>query len=274
MGKVIKLFLAFFCVLFITQSCFAEEYKVLVLPDNLQFESTNYYIYPDAALMFASDTINNLKSLGRIDTVSMNDIRNAFRKNQKLAILTKKALAEFKYNYNIPFVDFRAIANYFSTDKVLIITSQTDTQNYFLKRSFWDWINMPGCAVVAPSYKLNTYVALVDVQKEEIMWQSTFYKQIYSAENRIIGSNFAPATEQLEKIKFYSQNSLCPKIAQIVQQRIIPPPIILDADALQAQEQAQKSVKAIPVEEIAPPTKPMLRPQSRLKNDGMMINDI
>lgn len=274
MGKVVKLFLAFVFVFIIAQNCFAQDYKVLVLPDNIQFESTNYYIYPDTSVMFASDTINSIKNYGKIQTVSMNEIRDALRKNQKLAILTKKALQEFKYNYNVPFVDFKAIAKYFSTDKVLVITSQTDTQNYFLKRTFWDLINLPGCAVVAPSYKLNTYVALVDVQKEEVLWQSTFHKQIYSAENRIIASNFAPATEQLEKIKFYSQYFLSPKIAQTVQYKIMPPSIILNADAIKDQTSQTETFKVEQVEEIPPTTKPTLRPQSRLKNDGVMINDI
>lgn len=274
MGKVTKLLFAFLLVLFTVQNCFAENYKVLVLPDNIQFSSTNYYIYPDSSIMFASDTINSLKNTGRIQTVSMNEVRDALRKNQKLAILTKKALQEFKYNYNIPFVDFRAIANYFSTDKVLVITSQTDTQNYFLKRSIWDLINMPGCSVVEPSYKLNTYVALVDVAKEEVLWQATFYKQIHSVENRMVASTFAPATEQLEKIKFYSQYLLCPKIAQMVQSRIIPPPVILDADAIQAQQQVQETVHAQQVEELPKLIKPVLRPQTRINNDGVMINDI
>ncbi len=72
------------------KTVFAEEYKVLVLPDNIQFESTNYYIYPDSSVMFASDVINELKKDNRIQTVSMQEVRDALRNNTKLAVKTKK----------------------------------------------------------------------------------------------------------------------------------------------------------------------------------------
>ena len=126
MKKLFRLVIVLFFVLFTAQISQAEEYRILVLPDNIQFDSTNYYIYPDTSIIFASDTINEIKKDGRVQTVSMSEIRDALRKNTKLSILTKRALKEFKYNYNIPFVDFKEIANCFGTNKVLIITSQTE----------------------------------------------------------------------------------------------------------------------------------------------------
>lgn len=226
MKKLYKLFLILGLLVLATQTCFADEYKVLVLPDNIQFDSTNHLIFPDASVMFASDTINEIKKGGRVQTVSMTEIRDVLRKNTKLSILTQNAMKEYKYNYNIPFVDFKAIANRFSTNKVLIITSQTDTQNYILQRTIWDFLNIPGATVLNPAYKLSTYVVLIDVDKEQVLWQNTYYKKIGSVENRIVAQSFAPATEQLEKIKFYSTYFLSPDVSRMVQAKILPPPIL------------------------------------------------
>lgn len=226
MKKLYKLFLILGFLFLATQSGFADEYKVLVLPDNIQFDSTNHLIFPDSSVIFASDTINEIKKDGRVQTVSMTEIRDELRKNTKLSLLTKNAMKEFKYNYNIPFVDFKAIANRFSTNKVLIITSQTDIQNYFLQRTVWDFLNIPGASVLNPAYKLSTYVVLIDVDKEQVLWQNTYYKKIGSVENRIVAQNFAPATEQLEKIKSYSNYFLSPSVSRMVQAKILPPPIL------------------------------------------------
>ena len=223
MKKLFSFILSLFFVFFTAQISQAEDYKILVLPDNIQFDSTNYYIFPDTATVFASDTINVIKQDARVQTVSMTEIRDALRKNTKLSILTKRALKEFKYNYNIPFVDFKAIANCFGTNKILVITSQTDVQNYVLRRTIWDLLNIPGAAVIDPAYRISTYAALIDVDKEQVLWQNTYYKTLATVENRMIAVTFAPATEQLESIKAYSQNFLSTEIARIVEAKILPP---------------------------------------------------
>lgn len=227
MKRFLKLFLIILVVLVAVQTTRAEDYRVLVLPDNTQFDSTNYFIYPDSSIIFATDTINELKKDGRITTVSMTEVRDTLRKNTALSVLTRKALKEFKYNYNIPFVDFKAIAQHFATNKILVITSQTDVQNYFLRRSICDFLNIPGTMNVDPAYKISTYAALVDVDKEQVLWQNTYYRKISASSYRIVAQSFAPCTEQLEKIKSYSLYLLSPQIASMVETSILPPPIIL-----------------------------------------------
>lgn len=274
MKRLFKLFAVLFFVFFITQPSRAEEYKVLVLPDNIQFDSTNYLVYPDSSIIFASDTINEIKKNGKIQTVSMTEIRDTLRKNTKLSILTKKALKEFKYNYNIPFVDFKSIAHCFSTNKVLVITSQTDVQNYILRRTIWDFLNIPGATVIDPAYKLSTYAALIDVDKEEVLWQSTYYKTISSRENRMIAQNFAPATEQLEKIKSYSSYSLCPQVALMVQTKILPPPLLNpNGSIIDVSNQKENATVMPPPDEmelkqkIFVPSRPISNPNGEVIND-------
>lgn len=275
MKRLFKLFLVLFFVLLFAQVSRAEDYKVLVLPDNIQFDSTNYYVYPDTSIIFASDTINEIKRQGLITTVSMTEIRDALRKNTKLNILTKRALKEYKYNYNIPFVDFKAIAKCFNTNKVLVITSQTDVQNYFLRRTLWDYLNIPGAAVIDPAYKLSTFASLIDVDKEQVLWQNTYYKTISSRESRMIAGAFAPATEQLQKIKFYSSYLLSPHIAKMVETNILPPPISIPKDNIidvSNQKPAETIMPKLDDMDLKPKT--IIPSRTKQNSYGAIINDL
>lgn len=275
MKRCFKLFIILISAVFIAQVSRAEEYKVLVLPDNIQFDSTNYYIYPDSSVIFASDTINQIKKDDRIKTVSMTEIRDALRKNTKLSILTKSALKEYKYNYNIPFVDFKSIARCFDTNKILVITSQTDVQNYFLRRTLWDFFNIPGAAVIDPAYKLSTFVSLIDVDKELVLWQNTYYKTISSKESRMIAGNFAPATEQLEKIKNYSSYLLSPHVAKMVETSILPPPVLTPENGIMEISNQKQDETILPIEEeidIKPKT--IIPSRIKPKSYGAIINDL
>lgn len=205
------------------KSAFAAD-KILVLPDNLQFESTNYYIYPDASVMFATDTINQLKKHNKVETVSMSEVRNAFRNNIRLKLVSKSTLKEFKYKYNVDFVDLKTITSKFDTDKVLVITSSTDVQNYLFKQTVWDMLNIPGEPVIKPTYMVNTYAALVDVTKEEILWEKNFRKELSANNFIILPVNFAPANEQLDRIKRYSMNYLSAEIAGNIEAILAPEP--------------------------------------------------
>lgn len=275
MKKVFKLVLVIFVVFFAVHVAQAEEYRILVLPDNIQFDSTNYLVYPDSSVMFATDTINEIKRDGRVHTVSMTEVRDTLRKNQKLSTLTKNALKEFKYNYNIPFVDFKSIADKFSTNKVLVITSQTDVLNYAIRRSIWDILNFPGESVIDPAYKMSTYAALIDVDREEVLWQQTYYKTIKAKDNRMLAMNFAPATEQLEKIKPYSLNVLSPEIARMVQTKILPPPLPVPDGNNIVEVSDLKQAETLPAPVEVPQLKPKAMPlRPNTKNTGMIINDI
>ena len=283
MNKFFKSFFILLALFLTTQICFAEEpkeYKILVLPDSLQFSSTNYYVYPDSSIIFASDVINNLKQRGRVKIVSMTQVRDTFRKDLKLQILAKNTLKEFKYNYNVGFVDLKRLTHSFGTDKVLIITSTTDVQNFFLRRTVWDFLNIPGATVVDPAYKLSTYAVLVDVDKEEVLWQKTYHKNISSRENRMIPVSFAPAAEQLEKIKLYSEYLLAPEIAQTVENKIIPPPVIIPVEQTVAQPQAilsvQSKIETKPIKAIESElkAKPFVPVKPRAKTNSFIINDL
>jgi len=275
MDRFLKLFIILFTMCLLTQTAYAQEYRVLVLPDNIQFDSTNYFIYQDSSVMFATDTINEFKKDARIQTVSMSEVRDTLRKNTKLNILTKNALKEFKYNYNIPFVDFKSIAHCFGTDKVLVITSQTDAQNYILRRTIWDILDIPGSPVVNPAYKLTTYAALIDVDKEQVLWQKTYNKIITSVDGRILAQNFAPATEQLDKLRSYSLSFLSPNISQLVQTTILPPLVPQKKGAtVNVSNTNDGAVIVPPLDDTLELLQKKLSPKTNSNGYGEAVNDL
>lgn len=272
MRNFFKLLSVSICLLGAMNFCYAEEYKILVLPDSIQFDSTNYFVYPDASVMFASDTINALKQTDRVKTVSMGEIRDSFRKNQRLRLLSSHALKEYKYNYNVDFVDLKKIANTFSVDKVLLISSTTDVQNYVLRRTLWDFLNIPGAAVIDPAYKVSTHASLVDVEKEKVLWQQTYYKKLATVENRMIAVSFAPANEQLERINSYS-SFLSLDIAQKVQSKILPQPVLtVEGNLIENIE--NPLIKPLPLNELNINHNPLVPVRSKLGNDSVRVNDL
>lgn len=287
MKKIIRILFVIGVIFFVTQSCFATE-RILVLPDNVQFDTTNYYVYPDASTMFASDTINALKMNKRIEIVSMKEVRDALRSSINLNDLVKKTLKEFKYNYNVDFIDLKTISKRFNTPKVLLITSTTDTQNYFMKRSVWSIINVPGTSQLDPSFKLNTYAVLVDVDKEVVLWEKNYEKVIRSDESRMLAVSFAPAGEQLNKIKFYSSNFIAPTITLGVEAQLAPPLVYsrkVDTAMLNTTKKNSKipqtkaivkktNTNVLPIQfsDIAP--RPVLNTTPEFLKKDSMINDL
>ena len=79
------------------------------------------------------------------------------------------------------------------------MTSYIDAENYILRRTPWDFLNIPGATVVDPAYKVSTYAVLVDTSTNQKLWSDTYYKTISVCENRIITRGTSPQTEQLSK---------------------------------------------------------------------------
>ena len=201
-----------------------EQYRVIVLPDNIVTENAalDSYIYNSASEFFANEVINILNKTDYIKAPSVSEER-AFLKSSPYLYNPAKALTnKFKTSYNIDHVQLKKITGKSGARYALLITSYLDSENYILRRTLWDFLNIPGATVVDPAYKICTYAALVDTQNNTVLWSNTFYKTISVVENRIITRGPSPQTEQLQKIRDYSR-MLCPEIAQNVQQNVLPP---------------------------------------------------
>ena len=211
-------------IMFAAPSVFAEQYKVLVLPDNIvtENEAVDSYIYNATSEFFANEVINILNKTDYIKSPTVSEERKFLKSSPSMMMPAKNLTNKFRTSYNVDYVQLKKIAQKSQARYVLLLTSAIDSENYILRRTFWDFINIAGATVVDPAYKINTYAVLVDTQNNTTLWSNTFYKTISVVENRIITRGPSPQTEQLSKIRDYSR-MLCPEIAQNVQQNVLPP---------------------------------------------------
>lgn len=214
-------------VLFIASSAFAEDYKVLVIPDNIVTENIalDSYIYNASSEFFADEVVSLLNGTDYINAPTVSETRNLYKQDPSAMISAKNLTNRFRTSYNIDYVTLKKLTNKANTRYALLMTSYIDSENYILRRTPWDVLNIPGASVIDPAYKISTYAVLVDTQYNKKLWADTYYKTISVCENRIITRGASPQTEQLQKIKDYS-NYVCPQIAQNVQQNVLPPEIL------------------------------------------------
>ena len=206
--------------------CAEDKYKVLILPDNIVTENLaiDSYIYNSASEFFASGVINILNNTDYIKSPTVSEERALLKSKPSSMIPAKNLLSKFKNTYNVDFQQLKKVANVSGTKYVLLLTTTLDSENYILRRTFWDFLNIPGATVIDPAYKVNTYAVLVDTSSNNVLWSNTFYKTISTVENRILTRGPSPQTEQLQKLRDYSR-MLCPEIAQNVQVNVLPPDV-------------------------------------------------
>lgn len=210
-------------LIFFAPCVFAEDYKVLVIPDNIVTENValDSYIYNASAEFFADEVVSILNSTDYINAPTVSETRNFLKKDPSGLLTAKSLTSRFRTSYNVDYVALKSIANKTNSRYVLLMTSYVDAENYVLRRTVWDFLNIPGASVIDPAYKVSTYAVLVDTSNNQKLWSDTYYKTISVCENRIITRGPSPQTEQLSKIKDYSRY-VCPQIAQNVQKNVLP----------------------------------------------------
>ena len=224
MRDLIKVFLfgvALFCATTV-MAADVQKKTVLILPDNIVTESlaVDSYIYDATAEFFSNEIINLLNRTDYIISPTVSDERKLLKSNPSYMIPARDLTQKFKASYNINYPELNKIAKINKQQYVLLLTSTIDSQNYVLRRTLWDFLNIAGATVVDPAYKINTYAVLVDTKNNSVLWSNTFYKTISVVESRILTKGPSPQTEQLQKIRDYSR-MVCPEIAQNVQLSVL-----------------------------------------------------
>lgn len=222
MRDLLKLLVVGIFICFAPQ-VYAESYKVLVIPDNIVTENAalDSYIYDASAEFFADEVVNILNTTDYIKAPTVSETRNFLKNDSSSMITAKNMTSRFRNSYNVDYVALKKLAYKTNSRYVLLMTSYIDAENYILRRTPWDFLNIPGASVVDPAYKVSTYAVLVDTSNNQKLWADTYHKTISVCENRIITRGASPQTEQLGKIKDYSRY-VCPQIAQNVQLNILP----------------------------------------------------
>lgn len=218
-------------VIFMGSAVFAVE-NILIVPDNIVAKkSIQAIIYEDCAEFFAGEIINALNNTPYIKAPTITSVREKIKSNTRLIQSTASAMKEFREGYNINYLNVKKLAQTFGVKKVMLITSSVDSKNYMLRRTVWDFLNIPGAAVVDPALKISTYAVLIDVNKDAAIWSNTYYKTISIVETRMVPVDYVQNTQQLEKIRDYS-HSLAPNIAKNIQLCVLPPSITSNKDNL------------------------------------------
>ncbi len=201
------------------QPCFAatKTIKVLVLPDTLAKKEMDAFIYPEASELISNDIVNYLNNVKGFSAPTVSYVKRVLYATDKSTRLTQKTMFDFKNTYNIDYMALKQINYNFRANWILLVASNMDVQNYFLRRTVWDFLNIPGAAVIDPAMRLSTQVYLIDPNKQVIVWQKNYQKLLSSRENRMIPTNFAPQTEQMEWIKRHSKMYLAPQVIQELQ---------------------------------------------------------
>ena len=221
---LIKVFL-FGIALFCTTTVMAADVQkktVLILPDNIVTDTVaiDSFIYDSTAEFFANEIINLLNKTDYIISPTVSDERQLLKSKPAYMIPARDLMNKYKTSYNINYPLLDKVAKINKQQYVLLLTSTIDAENYILRRTVWDFLNIAGATVIDPAYKINTYAVLVDTKNHAVLWSNTFYKTISVVESRILTRGPSPQTEQLQKIRDYSR-MVCPEIAENVQTSVL-----------------------------------------------------
>ncbi len=223
MRDLIKLIIVGIVILFAPIGfCADKKYKLVILPDNIVTESlaVDSFIYDSASEFFSTEVINLLNQTDFINCPTVSNERQLLKSTPATMIPARDVTQKFKTTYNVDLPKLKKLTNKNQTHYAALITSTIDAENYVLRRTLWDFLNIAGATVIDPAYKISTYVVLIDTNTNGILWSNTFYKTISTVESRILTRGPSPQTEQLQKIRDYSR-MLCPEIAYNLQKYLL-----------------------------------------------------
>ena len=175
---------------------------VVVISDSAHRNGTTYLVCGAASDIFASDIINRLNQTGRINAPLLGD--NMSQIARHIPLYTHTFYNEYKYNYNIDYVNLKRITRNVKSDYILMITSGIDIQSQFFKENWWNTWGLSSSQPITPTYRLVTMMTLIENKSYSIVWQEIYQRSI-KAENMDLGvTQFSPNYSQLAKIKKYS----------------------------------------------------------------------
>lgn len=198
---------------------------VLVLTDSGHRNGTNYIICGAASDIIAEDIINELNKTKRIKAPLLGE--NMSKITQKtLPLYHLTFFKEYKYNYNVDFVNLKRVTANIPADYILMVTSGLDIQSQFLKETWWNKWGISASEPVVPTYRLTTMLTLIDKRTYSIVWQDLYQRDLKAENADIAITQFSPSYAQLAKIKKYSKTMseyVTMNIDKTVNPWIVPP---------------------------------------------------
>ncbi|MBR5304703.1 MAG: hypothetical protein IKU37_07755 [Candidatus Gastranaerophilales bacterium] len=194
--------------------------KIGVITDTLLTPVNYYNAYFRTPDFFAVDIRGELLDRN-VEVVSIDEATKALKK----AGITQnnlQALQGLQQGYNLEFQTLKKIAKSINVNKLVVITMGMDVQRDFLKNTAWNIANVPGMDVVNPTHRVSVYVGFVDVQKETVLWESIYAKNIRNNKLKNLDTTISNNYEGMLRLKEYSRY-ISPDIAYNVKMKMLNP---------------------------------------------------
>lgn len=217
-GFINKFIILLFFV-FITTPCFALE-KIGIITDTLLTPVNYYNAYFKTPEFFAVDIRGQL--LNKNVQVVPVDVTQAALKKAGLRQYDLEALQGLQQGYNLEFPFLKKIAKSIGVKKLVIVTMGMDIQRDFLKNTMWNIFNVSGMDVVNPTHRVSVYTALVDVEKETVLWESIYAKNIRNNKMKNLDTTISNNYEGMLRLKEYSKY-ISPDVAYNVKMKMLNP---------------------------------------------------
>ena len=218
-GLIKKAILVIGLVTFCNLNCLALE-KIGIITDTLLTPVNYYNAYYRTPEFFAQDVRASLMKRN-IQVVSIDSAQNAL-KQAGLRQYDLESLQGLQQGYNLEYPLLKKIAKKIGVKKMVVITMGMDIQRDFLKNTVWNIFNVSGMDVVNPTHRVSVYVSFVDVEKEIVLWESIYAKNIRNNKMKNLDTTISNNYEGMLRLKEYSKY-ISPDIAYNVKMKMLNP---------------------------------------------------
>jgi len=218
-GLIKKFLFSIFLLLLSFSSCFALE-KIGVITDTLLTPVNSYNAYFKTPEFFAQDIRGELMDKN-VTVVSVDTTATALKK-AGIRQYDLESLQSIQQGYNLEYPLLKKIAGKIGVKKLVIVTMGMDIQRDFLKNTVWNVLNVPGQDVVNPTHRVSVYVGFVDVEKEKMLWESIYAKNIRNNKMKNLDTTISNNYEGMLRLKEYSKY-ISPDIAYNVKMKLTNP---------------------------------------------------
>lgn len=216
---LVRVILPIFALFLMTGKSFALE-KIGIITDTLLTPVNYYNAYFRTPEFFAVDIRGELLDKN-VQVVPITDTQEALKK-AGLRQYDLEALQGLQQGYNIEYPLLKKAAKKLNVTKMIVVTMGMDIQRDFLKNTGWNIANVPGMDVVNPTHRVSVYVAFVDVEKETVLWESIYAKNIRNNKMKNLDTTISNNYEGMLRLKEYSKY-ISPDIAYNVKMKLINP---------------------------------------------------
>ena len=215
--KKVVLVLCFFT--FCNLNCFALE-KIGIITDTLLTPVNYYNAYFRTPEFFAQDVRASLIRRN-VQVIPIDSAQSAL-KQAGIRQYDLESLQGLQQGYNIEYPLLKKIAKKIGVKKMVVITMGMDIQRDFLKNTMWNILNISGMDVVNPTHRVSVYVSFVDVEKEIVLWESIYAKNIRNNKMKNLDTTISNNYEGMLRLKEYSKY-ISPDIAYNVKMKMLNP---------------------------------------------------